>query len=289
VLAVGCAGRQVLIEAREPRVRRAVAATFGQACQPPQGNPIARLTLRRVRGGYAILGSCEPHSADGTLADALRSLRYQATLHLIAVRPDLVWLHAAAVARDGRALLIAGPGGSGKSSLATELVGVGFRYLGDDVIPLDPVRGIAYPFPVTPTVRSRPSGPLPREAVATLPRFAVALDAIRVAPGPVPVGLVLFPGYARRLGEVRPWPPARTAVDLIRHCLNFKQHGEHMVRALCSLAATWPAIGLRFDDAGRAAQALAAAVANGRAAARAAAESLPRQYGRGDDGAALSD
>ena len=261
MLAVGCAGRQVLIEAREARMRRAIAAAFGQACQPVQGNPVGRLTLRRVRHGYAVLGGCEPNGVDGTLADALRSLRYQATLHLMAVRPDLVWLHAAAVARDGQALLIAGPGGSGKSSLATELVGLGFRYLGDDVIPLDPVTAIAYPFPVTPTVRSRPSGPIPRKAVANLPRFEVALDAIRVAPGPVPVGLVVFPGYAKRLGEIRPWPPARTAVDLIRHCLNFKQHGEHMVRALCSRAATWPAVGLRFDDAARAAAVLAAAVA----------------------------
>ena len=259
VLTIGCAGRQVVIAARGARVQSAIAATFGHAHQPPQANPVARLTLRRTRGGYAVVGGCEPDSTDGTLADAIRSLRYQATLHLMAARPDLVWLHAAAVSRDGRALLIAGPGGSGKSSLATELVGVGFCYLGDDVIPLDPVSGTAFPFPVTPAVRSTPGGRLPRKAVATLPRFEVELDAARVAPAPVPVRLVVFPAYTGRLVNMRSWPPARTALDLLRHCLNFERHGEPTVRALCSLAATWSAIGLRFDHAGRAAVALAAA------------------------------
>ena len=249
-------------------MRKAIAASFGQARQPPQANPFARLTLRRTRRGYVIEGGREPDSTDGTLADGLRSLRYQATLRLMDARPDLVWLHAAAVARDGRALLIVGPGGSGKSSLATELVDMGYCYLGDDVIPVDPVSGTAYPFPVTPAVRSAPGGRLPRGAVATLPRVEVELDATRVASAPVPVGLVVFPAYTGRLVEMRRWPPARTALDLLRHCLSFDRHGEQTVRALCPLAATWPAIGLRFDDAGRAAAALAAAVADGRAAAR---------------------
>ena len=266
-LTIGCAGRQVVVSAREARVRRAIVAAFGHACEPPQAAPVACLTLRRTRAGYAVAGGSEPDSGDGTLVDALRSLRYQATLHLMAARPDLVWLHAAAVARDGRALLITGPGGSGKSSLATALVDMGFRYLGDDVIPLDPASGTAYPFPVTPAVRSTPGGRLPREAVATLPRVDVKLDAIRIAPAPVPVAVVVFPVYTGRLVEMRRWPPARTALDLLRHCLNFERHGAETIRALCALAATWSAIGLRFDHAGRAAAALAAAVADGRSAA----------------------
>jgi hypothetical protein len=255
-------------------VRRAIVAAFGHARQPPDADPVARLTLRRTRRGYAVEGGREPDSTDGTLADGLRSLRYQATLHLMDARPDLVWLHAAAVARDGRALLIAGPGGSGKSSLATELVGMGFRYLGDDAIPLDPLSGTVYPFPVTPAIRAALGGRLPREAVATLPRFEVELDATRVASSPVPVGLVVFPVYTGRPIEMRRWPPARTALDLLRHCLSFERHGKETVRALCPLAATWPAIGLRFDHAGRAASALAAAVADGRAMGRAGPNSL---------------
>ena len=53
-------------------------------------------------------------------------------------RPDLLWLHAAGVARDGHAVLITGPSGSGKSRLATRLIAEGFAYLGDDVLPFDP-------------------------------------------------------------------------------------------------------------------------------------------------------
>lgn len=45
---------------------------------------------------------------------------------------SLFGLHAAALARDGRGLLIAGASGSGKSTLTTALLRAGFEFLGDD-------------------------------------------------------------------------------------------------------------------------------------------------------------
>ena len=48
-----------------------------------------------------------------------------------AVRPSLI-LHATCVCVDGRAVLIRGASGSGKSSLALQLTGLGARLVADD-------------------------------------------------------------------------------------------------------------------------------------------------------------
>jgi len=269
LLGVGCVGRQIVIRVATAEARAATAVAFAALLEGPRPNPLARLTLRRGPRGYVVGGGHEPDAVDGSLADALRSLRHQVTLHLMAARPDLLWLHAAGAARDGRAVLIAGLGGSGKSTLATCLAARGFSYLGDDVIPLDPETGVLHPFPVTPTVRPDPGRLLPPEAVRALPRAEVRLDPIRIAHAPVPVGLVVFPAYEPGATRTWPWPPAQTALEILRHCLDFARHRERAVRAVCALVSTWPAVGLRFDDADRAAELVARAHAD--AAGRAAA------------------
>jgi hypothetical protein len=53
-----------------------------------------------------------------------------------ALRNDLAVVHAGAVVRDGRALLIAGPSGRGKTTLTAALVKRGFAYLSDELAAL---------------------------------------------------------------------------------------------------------------------------------------------------------
>jgi hypothetical protein len=58
-------------------------------------------------------------------------------------------LHAAALGRAGRCILLPGNAGSGKSTLAAGLMAAGFEFLGDDTVVLDratlALRPIAYP------------------------------------------------------------------------------------------------------------------------------------------------
>ena len=58
-------------------------------------------------------------------------------------------LHASAVASDGRAVLITGPSGSGKSDLALRLIDRGFAFVSDDrtVVKRDGERLLAMPAP----------------------------------------------------------------------------------------------------------------------------------------------
>lgn len=50
----------------------------------------------------------------------------------LAIEHNMVFAHAAAVARSGRAAVIAGPRGAGKSTTTLACYAAGFRYLGDD-------------------------------------------------------------------------------------------------------------------------------------------------------------
>jgi hypothetical protein len=84
-------------------------------------------------------------SAGGASAFLLEKLQD----HLVKHCTSGIWLHAAALARGERSLLLAGKTGSGKTTLATLLLLHGFDYLTDELVWLDPsstrLRGFARP------------------------------------------------------------------------------------------------------------------------------------------------
>jgi hypothetical protein len=76
---------------------------------------------------------CEP---DPTVDDWANILAFQA-LPLAATIRGLEVMHASGVVLDGRAVLVAGPPGAGKSSLAAALVRAGGQLLSDDAVALE--------------------------------------------------------------------------------------------------------------------------------------------------------
>jgi serine kinase of HPr protein (carbohydrate metabolism regulator) len=88
---------------------------------------------------------------------------------------------ATAVAIDGRALLIEGPPGSGKSSLALALIDRGARLIGDDAVMLEPVaaRLLASPHPrVAGLIEVRNVGLVTMPVISAIPvALVLVLDA----------------------------------------------------------------------------------------------------------------
>jgi|GEM_PF-2939788 hypothetical protein len=138
---------------------------------------------------------CEPDPAN---ADWARLLAAQA-LPLAATIRGMEVLHASGVVLDGTALLVAGPPGAGKSSLAAALVRAGGQLLSDDAVALE-LSGdtlIAHAGSVVLQLRSAEDEQLSADERAALGRSLGASGGKQrylseSAPDPVPLGGVLL-------------------------------------------------------------------------------------------------
>jgi hypothetical protein len=128
-------------------------------------------------------------------------------------------LHAAAAEHDGRIVVLAGPEGSGKSTLVDALVRSGLRYVTDETVAvtLPSARIAPYPKPIAlheagHHQRLVPAREIRRDAVATS--------------GGHPRLLVLLSGYQPgRATGARAIPRAEAAVALVEQAFNFRELG----------------------------------------------------------------
>lgn len=118
--------------------------------------------------------------------------------------------HASAVAIDGRAVLIFGPPGSGKSDLALRLIHAGARLIADDGTKLRREGGAVYALPpeaIAGLMEVRGVG------VVTVPGAATAADAFPVA---LAVNLVSDPALVARM----PDPASRELAGAMVPCVS---------------------------------------------------------------------
>jgi hypothetical protein len=90
--------------------------------------PMGALSVLDLQSRHACYVCRAPQTLPGyECASPLRFL-----LHRFFVESGMAMVHAGAVARDGRAALITGPAGAGKSTTTLSCLAAGFKYLGDD-------------------------------------------------------------------------------------------------------------------------------------------------------------
>ncbi len=169
-------------------------------------------------------------------------------------------LHASAVERDGRALVMTGVSGAGKSTLAALLMTRGWRLMGDEFVLVDPATGLAHAVPRLVSLKNASVGELRRAAPQA--RFGPALDATpkgdlrhmvpdaqaiaRMADPAIPA-LVLFPSFGHAAGE-RAVPPGEAFVRLTQASTNYTALGERGFDAMTRLATGVPALAIDYPD-----------------------------------------
>lgn len=169
-------------------------------------------------------------------------------------------LHASAVERDGRALLMTGLSGAGKSTLATLLAANGWRFMGDEFALLDTATGLVHAFPRLISLKNAGiaaaqaawpdarMGPLlaatPKGDIRHMVPDARAIGGMDVPAAPA---LLLFPrhGFA---AAVRPVPPAEAFVRMTQASTNYVPLGEAGFRALTGLIADVPSVAIDYPD-----------------------------------------
>lgn len=169
-------------------------------------------------------------------------------------------LHASAVARDGRALIMSGESGSGKSTLAALLGEGDWRLMGDEFTLIDPAGGDAFAFPravslkneaiaeVTAHVDPARLGPL----LAATPKGDIRhliprADAIAAMHEPARPALLLFPRFGGEVA-VEPMGEGEAFVRLTEASTNYVALGEAGFAALTRLVRETPAFGISYPD-----------------------------------------
>lgn len=256
-------GQQVAVQSGVPEVAAGLERHFRWLLQREPENPVAQLEAGYEDEKYFVRDAHFWVKSE-SLQDIMEYLTYEVVLRHVKTRPDLLWLHAGAVACGGRAVLIAGFSGRGKSTLAACLCARGWHFLSDDTIPLAPRSGMVFPFPQTPMFRQNQGAELPPERLRELKKTEWDLPPERVVRKALPVAALILPHYnPRQPAGLTPCSPAAAALELLQNCLNFTVHRETAFHQLCELVKPLPTFRLSFSRGDEAAQLFALAHANG--------------------------
>jgi len=208
-----------------------------------------------IRGDYQFVGAAPLSLAHGLLA-AEMGMNLQMALGL---RRYLL-LHASAVERDGRAVIMTGHSGAGKSTLAALLSERGWRFLGDEFVLVDLVTGQLRPFPRAVSLKNEAAAVMRAEGAGD--RLLFSLDdtpkgritylrpddaAIARMDETARPALILFPRFGDAQA-VRLVGPAEVFVRLTQASTNYVTLGEPGFDALSALVRDLPARAIDYPD-----------------------------------------
>lgn len=209
----------------------------------------------QIGGDFVI-----PDAAPLPLAQGLLAAEMGMNLQMALGQRRYLLLHASAVERDGRALLMTGLSGSGKSTLAALLMARGWRLMGDEFALLDPATGRVHAFPRLISLKNaaievaRVASPrgrfgprlegTPKGTLQHLLPDARAIAAMAESAAPA---LLLFPSYGFDAAE-RPVLPSEAFVRLTQASTNYVALGERGFDALTRFAAAVPAHAIDYPD-----------------------------------------
>lgn len=247
----------------------AIDQLYADYPQPEDGIPdfnvhlfAARPWRRVLRPSVQIGGDFViPDAAPLPLAQGLLAAEMGMNLQMALGLRRYLLLHASAVERDGRAVLMTGISGAGKSTLAALLMARGWRLMGDEFVLIDPATGLAHGFPrlislkneaIPVAERAVPEGrfgPLltgtPKGVLRHLVPDARAIEAMAEPAMPV---LLLFPRFGFEAAE-RPVLPSEAFVRLTQSSTNYVNLAERGFDALTRLVQSVPSRAIDYPDA----------------------------------------
>lgn len=210
-----------------------------------------------IRGDYIL-----PDAAPLALQHGLLAAEMGMNLQMALGQKHYLLLHASAVERDGKAVLMTGASGSGKSTLAAMLGEHGWRFMGDEFALLNLDTGDLHPFPRAislknhaiyamgelaspdrfgPWLRGTPKG--------TIRHLRPRDEAIARMAEPATPALILFPRFDKAvLRAIRPVGAAEVFVRLTQASTNYVALGERSFAALTSLVTSLPARAIDYPD-----------------------------------------
>lgn len=208
-----------------------------------------------IRGDYTIPDALPLPLAQGLLA-AEMAMNLQVALgwrrHLL--------LHASAVERDGRAVLMVGASGSGKSTLAALLGEGDWRLMGDEFALIGMESGEVHAFPRLVSLKNEAVAEMAARVPAdrlgpviegtpkgTIRHLVPRADAIARMDEVARPALLLFPEFGSPPG-LRAVPPSEAFLRLTDSSTNYVTLGEPAFAALVRLVKDVPAVAIGYGS-----------------------------------------
>lgn len=220
-------------------------------------SPLRRIIRPSIKlGGDYML----PDAAPLPLAQGLLAAEMAMNLQVALGWRRHLLMHASAVEKNGKALIMTGASGSGKSTLAAMLGHKGWRFMGDEFVLIDLITGEAVPFPRMISLKNEAIGAMQASALdgrfgplmtgtpkgdirhLVPPREAIAQMAVPATPV-----LLLFPsfGYAP---EVREIGASEVFMRLTQASTNYVALGEAGFTTLTRFIKNVPARAIDYRD-----------------------------------------
>ena len=183
----------------------------------------------RTAGGYVVRRNREAIGVALDDAELVWMLDGDLTVELQRRRRDLYFVHAAVLEWRGRAFMLAGKSGAGKSVTAWAMLHEGFGYLSDELAPLDVDDVAAHPYPRAVSFKNdTASPPVPLTSARTGRSIHVSTTELptRVWRQPLPLAGVFFLREEPRapLPSLRAITRGEIAARLYPHVLNALAH-----------------------------------------------------------------
>jgi hypothetical protein len=151
-------------------------------------------------------------------------------------------LHAAAAEQDGRIVILAGPEGSGKSTLVSALVRSGLRYVTDETVAVELAAGTIGPYPKPISLRET------EHCQRLVPANEIRRDVVAMSGGHARL-LVLLAGYEPgRATAARAITRAEAAVALAEQSFNFRTLGPGRLDAVAEVVRACDCYRLEVGD-----------------------------------------
>jgi HprK-related kinase A len=155
-------------------------------------------------------------------------------------------VHAAVVARSGRALILPAPPGSGKSTLCAGLIHRGWRLLSDELALIDPATSRVVPLARPVSLKNRSidvirafapaavlSRPVHDTTKGTVAHMRAPPDSVRRAAEFASPTWIVMPRYeAGATAALTPLPKARAFMEMVNSGFNYSVHGRNGFAAL---------------------------------------------------------
>ena len=239
-------GQPARLSTDDPSVTGVLSACYSAFLRPIEDANATPVEIRVTRGAADSEWSVshrDEHVTCRDLADLIYFVEKMLTIELQHRRPDLFFLHAAALSANGRSVMIIGESGAGKSTLCWDLCNAGLSYMSDELAPinLESMEVAPYPHAICLKRIAEHMPALPEETIITEATFHIPAEAIPGGVERVPsaIDMIVFLQLpddhdAPRLTEM---PRSEAAARFYSNGLNQLAHARDGLQAATKLAA----------------------------------------------------